>query len=546
MCFEHHHPLAVSLASYFFWCRIEIHRSTSAVSWCIILISVSHVGRGVILEHRMSEIVVQFNPAMAALACAIGFIGSFAAISLCEQYRLASLGRLKRGDYLLIILVGVSLGSVSMWAVFHIVVASVRLKIGNAIIRMRYNTTLTLISLFVLPALNILAVYIASTDHCFNKSKKDIMDMFINRTSTTYTMGEIKRMGRFKILFMVCTYAPGRLLIGGTISGGSLALMRYLGMLALTFPGNVSFDHGLITLSTILSVLSMIIGFWMFFRVISIFPSMDLLRIAIAAKCLVSHAGVYYIGLAGSKFHYDPNALYPDIDHSISSRFMISGILAGSVLFSFIMLVYVLSDLRGWLLRTSGQLRQADLALVALMKKMADKEKDKAVPTHFQAPLEVVNYTRRYMVSAEPGNKINPGGMVLPPPMFNDYRFEAELAQMHEQQQVLQQGAPSSNTSSNALEDANLGLFDPDTAHSHDELPPDFNSIKKVSGYAAVSVNNNNNHHTGNTNTGRETSHAKHEHQQSPAVKNESFRVSTASTIIHSYSDGAQYIADGV
>lgn len=115
--------------------------------------------------------------------------------------------------------------------------------------------------------------------------------------------------------------------------------------------------------------------------------------------------------------------------NSISARYMTSGILAGAVLCSFVMLVYVLSDLRSWLLRTSAQLRQADLALVALMKKLTDRDKEKAVPTHFQAPLEVVNYSRRYLVSAESGNKVNLGGLVLPPPMFNDFTFEAQSAQ---------------------------------------------------------------------------------------------------------------------
>lgn len=241
-----------------------------------------------------------------------------------------------------------------MWGVFYLVINSCRLKFPDGrLVPWRYDITDTFVALAVIPFIIGLGLYVASTDHCFNKSKKEIMDLFITRTTAaaTYSISEIKHMGRYRILFIVCTHSLGRIILGGIISGGGLALMRYLGLRSLVIPGRLHYDRGFVAGTVILSVLSMVLGFWVFFRVLSIFSSMDWLRFGCAINGLAGLSGIHYIALAGVRFEYDPTVVVNELT-SIPPRPFIVSILCATVIFSFTMLIYVLSDLRQWLLHT--------------------------------------------------------------------------------------------------------------------------------------------------------------------------------------------------
>lgn len=170
----------------------------------------------------------------------------------------------------------------------------------------------------------------------------------------------------------------------------------------------------------------------MFFRVLSIFSSLDVIRFACAVNGLVSLSGIHYLALAGVRFEYDPTVTV-NMETSLPRSPFIISILSATVVFSFLMLISVLSDLREWLLRTSAQLRMADLALFALMKKtLESREQGRGgVRGHFQAPLEVITYTRRFM-SYDGGGRdkegTSVGGMVLQQPLFNDFDEEMGLS----------------------------------------------------------------------------------------------------------------------
>jgi NO-binding membrane sensor protein with MHYT domain len=366
-----------------------------------------------------------YSPGIIALTCAVGFIGSFTTISLCEQFRLAAVSQSKIHQISFMILTALAAGGVGIWSVFYLAVISLRLERGSAILPVRFHTNTCIAMLFIIPALSGLGLYVASTDHCFNKSKKEIMDMFISRATRTMSMGEIKRMGRFRILFIVCTYSLHRIVIGGFITGCALALMPFLGLLTLEFQGRVVFHTGEVVATIMLSIIGMIGGFWIFFRVLSLFSSMDSLRVLCAINGLVSLSGLQYGWIGFADFIFEPEHVV-DKPSSLSSSHFIVGALCAAVIFSFVMLIYVLSDLRAWLLRTSAQLRQSDLALAALMRKTM--ELHIAQNGHFQAPQEVINYTRKYMIQKLLlDGQVPVGGVFVSRPLHNDFAFEEDL-----------------------------------------------------------------------------------------------------------------------
>jgi NO-binding membrane sensor protein with MHYT domain len=314
----------------------------------------------------MVELVPHYNPVMIVLSTGIAFIGAFAAVSLCEQYRLARLSPSATNRVALMIFVALSLGGVGIWAMHYIAVASFSLHLDGVKIPIRYNYTYIFVSLVVVILMEFLGLYCASTDNCFNKSKAQIMEMFIQRASNKFTLTEIKQMGKMRILRIVVTHSLHRIVLGGFVGGGGVALMHYLGMMSMEFQGTITHDPGLVVLSVLVAIGAVTGGFWIFFRILSIFPSLDILRVACALNGMFSLSGVHFIGLASARFEYDPNVPPPDPHTTIDSECLLAGTLAASVAFCAIMQVYVLSDLRGWLLRTSAQLRLADSVIVQL------------------------------------------------------------------------------------------------------------------------------------------------------------------------------------
>lgn len=99
--------------------------------------------------------------------------------------------------------------------------------------------------------------------------------MFITRAREKYTMAEIKHMGKYRILFIVCTYSLQRIVVGGLFVGGALCLMRSIGISSMSFQGTVTYDNRIVAATVVLSMVCAIGGMWIFFRVLSLFPSLS-------------------------------------------------------------------------------------------------------------------------------------------------------------------------------------------------------------------------------------------------------------------------------
>jgi NO-binding membrane sensor protein with MHYT domain len=303
---------------------------------------------------------VEYHAGMVILSTGVAFIGAFAAVSLCEQYRLSTMTKSTTSRMALMLFVAISLGGVGIWAMHYIAAASFTLSIDGVNVPVRYNGTYLAVSLIVVTIMEFLGLYCASTDKCFNKSKKEIMEMIIQHASEKYSIAELKHMGELRILRLVFTHSLSRIAWGGVIAGGGVAAMHYLGMMSMEFQGTIRYNAGLVVVSVLVAIAAVIGGFWVFFRILSVFPSLDILRIACALNGMFSLSGVHYIGMVSATFDYDPDKAPPSQHDTISSETLLIGILSAAVIFCVIMQVYVLSDLRGWLLHTSTQLRLAD------------------------------------------------------------------------------------------------------------------------------------------------------------------------------------------
>ena len=322
-----------------------------------------------LIKTMIQELQINYRASLICLACAVAFIGTHTAISMCEQYRLAlSTSNNSFQIYGIASLASLSLGGVAFSGTQYIVFQSTRLRTSEgAVINVEYDSYLVVGSILISTFLILISILIASQDEYFNKSQTEIMNIFLNRALQTRTIAEIKQLGKRQILFLVCMSSLNWILLGGFIAGGSLCLARYIAVLSVSFPGVVEYNMGLLALSILLSFAGMILLFWLYFRILSVFNNKEILRITCSILGMINIVLSHYIRIFLSKFLYNSEK-----QHLLSNRYeesgdILVGVLTTAALFTFLLISFALWDLRVWLQDTSTQLYQADRAIISML-----------------------------------------------------------------------------------------------------------------------------------------------------------------------------------
>jgi NO-binding membrane sensor protein with MHYT domain len=358
---------------------------------------------------------VEYRAAFLSLTGAVSFIGTYGAVAACEQFRIAICsGNKWPARYKQLLLVAVCLGGVCIWGEFYMMMSAYRLHTSSgAIILRQYNTALCVGSIPVVIVLTYIGLLIASTDPYFTRSKKEVAEVY-RSNSVNFNGSPLVDLSSFKGNLIVSMHNPWRIIIGSLFMSAALVVMRSMGIASIYIPGKVVVADGTIVAQAVIAVVGSATGFLMYFRLLSLHPSCDMLRIACAVHGVFLFTGARAVLLAGTTFEYDPTVAMPSEEVSLTSSHLVVGVIISTVMTSFLALVYVLSDLRAWLQRTTVQQRQADRALLALLYRPAAERNLNPVATpqaatgarnakftqsqrQRQAPPEVVNYTRQYL-----------------------------------------------------------------------------------------------------------------------------------------------------
>jgi NO-binding membrane sensor protein with MHYT domain len=338
------------------------------------------------------DVQIQANDVLVALG--LMYTGTLAAVSLCEQYRLASTSASK-SKYFVLLLVACALGWGGTWSMHAASIASMKLYHEGVEVPVRYNSAILFLAGIQSVVQTLVGLYVSSTDDCFNKTGKEIMEKFIARTSANFTIKDIKKMNKLKILFTVLTHSLDRLNFGGVFGGIGVVATHYIMMQSVEFHGTIEYNPGIVVASFICGMIASHGGYWAFFRVLSLFPSLDILRNILAIVGVIAVGGAHYIAMSAATFRYHPDEMRkapPTNSATISPTNLYYGAVVSSIIFLVVMMMYVLHDLRSWLLRTSAQLRQADKALALLMRRRA-----RGSGKHTPLPLEVTQYAARFL-----------------------------------------------------------------------------------------------------------------------------------------------------
>jgi NO-binding membrane sensor protein with MHYT domain len=339
------------------------------------------------------DVHMHANDVLVALG--LQFIGNYAAVSLCEQYRLSTTASAKQNRYFVFLLVACALGWAGTWSLHAASISSMTLYHGDVEVPVRFNSAILFLAGIQSVLQTLVGLYFSSTDDCFNKTGKEIMEKFIARTSASYTIKDIKKMSKLKILYTVLTHSLDRLNFGGLFGGIGIAASHYIILHSMEFEGTIEYNPGIMVASFLSGMMASHGAFWAFFRVLSLFPSLDILRNILAVVGVIGVGGTHFIAMAAVTFHYNPGTMTaepPTSSATISPKDLYYGAIVSSVIFLVVMMMFVVHDLRDWLLRTSAQLRQADKALAVLMRR-----KSRGSGKHTHLPVEVTHYAQRFL-----------------------------------------------------------------------------------------------------------------------------------------------------
>ncbi len=92
---------------------------------------------------------------------------------------------------------------------------------------------------------------------------------------------------------------------GGISAGIGIIGVYFIGLTSIQFPGYITYNGGILFAALFIGFSAAIIAYWLFFRLLSILPNIELIRIAVAVSGGIAICGIFYIAMLGTNFHID-------------------------------------------------------------------------------------------------------------------------------------------------------------------------------------------------------------------------------------------------
>ena len=249
-----------------------------------------------------------FDATQVVLSFGISFLGAYIAICGCEQLRGIYLKDSSPSAGQVVpwfLLIGSALGGVGIWSMHFIGMSAMSLQDSNGNdVNIEFNIGVSVFSMIAAVIAVCGGVAIASHDRVFAKSKAEIVEIF-SADLKHLTLTELRNISSFQLLTLACTKELHYLIVGGVVAAGGIGIMHYVGMAAMEFHGRIVWNIGIIAASVVMAALASIAAFWILFRLLSIYPDIESLRLAAALVMGIAVCGTHYVGMLAANFKVD-------------------------------------------------------------------------------------------------------------------------------------------------------------------------------------------------------------------------------------------------
>ena len=241
-----------------------------------------------------------FHGEYVALSFGLAFVGAYVAIHICEQFRLSSRENQSKilSRRMLLVLMACSIGGVAIWSMHFVGMAAVSFQDGDGNdLPLRYRYDLTLVSLVVVIVMAYIGILICSRDDVFLIDKIDTIDAFIEDTKKM-SISEIRtlKINPMKITFLALTKNVMTLIYGGVITAAGVCIMHYIGMQAIVLDARIEWNYGVVAASVLIAIVAATAAYWILFRLLALYPQIEMLRLASSIVAAVAVNGMHYTG----------------------------------------------------------------------------------------------------------------------------------------------------------------------------------------------------------------------------------------------------------
>lgn len=249
--------------------------------------------------------ILEFNSNIVLLSYGVAFIGIYVAVSAAEQFRGIFL-KYRNPTFIQklpwLSLNGIGVGVVAFWGMHSIAMSGITLRDDTGkIVPIQFNIGISMFAILIGFLGQVTGILIACGDRFYAKSKVEILEYFVQSRSIEEILSYSESYVTFLLISKELTYSA----IGGIVACAGLIGVHFLGMAAVEFPGYITFDGGIICAALLIGLVSAVFAYWLFFRLLSIFPNVELIRIAVPFAGGLAVCGVQYIAIIGTNFHID-------------------------------------------------------------------------------------------------------------------------------------------------------------------------------------------------------------------------------------------------
>ena len=211
---------------------------------------------------------------------------------------------------------------------------------------MFFRIDLTLVSLIAVMICTLLGFWIGTRDKAFVQDKRDVIDNFITELRGK-SINEIRKI-QHKVLGKTLFRNMPPLIGGGVLIASGVCIMHYIGMMAMVFDGYIVWNASIVAASCLIALVAATAALWIMFRLLAMFPNLELLRFICAVVMAIAVNGMHYTGMGAATFKYEAGKASNSVGGLVDVNTAVMGALIAASLFLSFVFVITVSDLRVW------------------------------------------------------------------------------------------------------------------------------------------------------------------------------------------------------
>jgi NO-binding membrane sensor protein with MHYT domain len=287
------------------------------------------------------------------ISFAMAFIGSYSAVTLAELYRIVCRIHPKfLSPQAALFLMAVSIGMSAIWSMHFVGMSAISLSHQQILLETDLNLFLTFVSLLAPIVCVYFGLFLSSRDQMFTMNKEEFIQLILAEVKSFHSLRDRRIL--FKLILL---RNPLPLILGGSVMGSGVLVMHYIGMMAVSTKNtSIHWNIPIVITSILIAIIASIVGYWILFRLLALYPAIESLRIGSACVLTVAVCAVHYIGMAAASYSYDSNSnTYPfSSTTTVSNDSVVPFVILVSLIFNYVISMIVQAELRSCHYRLSA------------------------------------------------------------------------------------------------------------------------------------------------------------------------------------------------